>query len=93
MTASRSFVKGSSASIAVCTCHDLAGFGADHGEAKDTIVVCTNDHLHEALDSSVASVRNTLFIGRLAMRTAMPLRCASPSERPTRASGGSVNMT
>ena len=43
--------------------------------------------------SFVASVRNTALIGRCATRTGIPRRSASPSLNPTRASGGSVNMT
>src|SRR5262249_8937522 len=42
--------------------------------------------------SSVASVRNTRFIGNLATRIPTPSRCASRSLKPTCASCGSVNM-
>ena len=42
--------------------------------------------------SPVACARSTALIGSVATRAAMPWRFASPSLKPTWASGGSVNM-
>ena len=75
MTASRSFVYGSSASIAVCTT-------ARTSPASEPTMVKPRMRSSLALTtafmkpcfSSVASVRRTLLMGSLPMRTGMPWR-------------------
>src|SRR5262249_25608278 len=71
---------------------DLAGLGANHREADNSVVITPTRAFMKPCFSSVVCARSTALIGSFAMRTVMPWRRASASLSPTRASGGSVNM-